>query len=207
MHTTRRWAASKKHRPCDMLLIARIELQVCEPQVLLVLLAERDLPFQARAQFLPLGDVLMGGHAAAVRHRIDRIGNDPAIGELLDRWCPRRRRLQRRSRMYSSGFRKHLEAQIQPVPDQFADGGSGLYLLGREPIDFGVSLVAEHDFTLAVEDDESQRQVVDGVLEQPGRINRFRIVGLPDKIRHLAFPCADVAALRTMRPALEPASW
>ena len=66
--------ASKKHRPCDMLLIAVSNCRFASRRFSSCVLAERDLPFQARAQFLPLGDVLMGGHAAAVRHRIDRIG-------------------------------------------------------------------------------------------------------------------------------------
>ena len=61
-----------------------IELQVSDAQVLFLLLAKLALHFQARADFLPPGDVLMGGHAAAARQRVNRKGDDPAVGEFLD---------------------------------------------------------------------------------------------------------------------------
>ena len=41
--------------------------------------------FFSRALSLALGDVLMGRHPAAAGHRVDGVGDDPAVGEFLDR--------------------------------------------------------------------------------------------------------------------------
>jgi hypothetical protein len=66
------------------------------------------------------------------------------------------------------------------VLDQIADGSPGLYLLGCKSIDFQIPRVAEYDFTLVVEDDESERQIVDSLLEKPARVSRLRIDGALD---------------------------
>jgi len=61
-----------------------IELQVSYPQVFFLRFAKVVLRFQTSAHFLAPGDVLMSGHPATVRHRINGIDNDPAIREFLD---------------------------------------------------------------------------------------------------------------------------
>ena len=60
-----------------------VELQISDPQGLFLLLAELVLIFQTGPDFLPCGDILVRGHRAAVGQRINRIGNDPAIGVLM----------------------------------------------------------------------------------------------------------------------------
>ncbi len=94
-----------------------------------MLFAELVLNFQTDAHFLRAGDVLMSGHPAAARHRIDRIGNDPAIGEFVDGGAGNDAVCNALADVFV-GLRKHLEPQIEPVPDEFADGGPGLHLFG-----------------------------------------------------------------------------
>ncbi len=87
------------------------------------------LHFQPGAQFPLLGDVLMRGHPATIRHRINLTDNDLAIREFMD------------SRGWNDGASnalldglvrvgKYLKSQIQPVLDKFPDWTPGLYLLG-----------------------------------------------------------------------------
>ena len=61
-----------------------VELQISNPQGFFLLLAELVLRFQTSADFHPCGDILVRGHRAAVGQRINCIGNDPAIGILMD---------------------------------------------------------------------------------------------------------------------------
>jgi hypothetical protein len=104
-------------------------LLISDAQGLFLSLAELVLLFQPSAHLLPVGDIFMRGHPAAVRHRVDCVGNGPAIGEFVH------------GRGWNDGIfdtlldivvglRKDLESQIQPVLDQVADGSSRPYLLG-----------------------------------------------------------------------------
>jgi hypothetical protein len=102
-----------------------VELVVAYPEGFFLLLAELVLLFEAGVHFLPPGNVLMGGHPATVRHWINRIADNPAIGEFLDGRAGNDVGADALADVFV-GPRTHLESQIQPVPDQFADGGTGL---------------------------------------------------------------------------------
>src|SRR5258708_18904037 len=101
----------------------------------------------------------MGGHPAAVRHRINRVGNDPAIAEFLygGGWNDG---VSDPLLDVHAGLRRHLKSQVQSVLDQFTDRGPTPYLLCRELVDFHVTLVPDDDFALVLEDDQSERHIV-----------------------------------------------
>ena len=139
----------------------RIELQMPDPQVFLLLLADLQLPFQASAHFLPRSDVFMGGHPATAGQRIDGKCNDPAVGEFLES-CALDDGISGQFADVLDGLRKSLKSQIQPVLDKLSVRGSRPDLLGGKSVDFHVPLVAEGDLALVIEDDEPQREVVDG---------------------------------------------
>src|SRR5260370_42703508 len=102
---------------------------MADAQVLFLLFAKPVLRFQARADFLPPSDVFMRGHPAAVRHRMNRIGDDPAIGEFLDGGGVNDGVSNALLDVFV-GIRMNLESQIQSVLDQLTYRRPGLYLLG-----------------------------------------------------------------------------
>jgi CheY-like chemotaxis protein len=61
-----------------------------------------------------------------------------------------------------------------------------------------VPLVAEHDLILVVADDESERQIVEGLLEKRGAVNLLRRDGSLDRFRHWRSPAALVYGAPTM---------
>ena len=61
-----------------------VELEVPDAQRFFLRPAEFVLFLQPGIELLALGDVLVGRHPAAAGHRIDGVGDDPAVGEFLD---------------------------------------------------------------------------------------------------------------------------
>src|SRR5450755_4677838 len=96
-----------------------------------------------------------------------------------------------------------LESELQAVLDKGADGGPGPDLLGRQSVNFRVPLVAEDDVALAVEDDNSERQVVDGVGKHRPGTGRLRTSSGFGGIGHPAILCRDLAALDQESRSLE----
>jgi hypothetical protein len=165
-----------------------------DPQILLLLLADLQLSLQASAHLLARGDVFMRGHPAAARHRIDRKRDNPAVGELLES-CALDDSISGQFADVLGGLRKRLESQIQPVLDELPVRGSRPDLLGGKSIDVHVPLVAEHDVALVIDDDESQRQIVDGGFQRAARLSRRRFDGTLHGI-HMTIPSNRFAALQ-----------
>ena len=60
------------------------------------------------------------------------------------------------------------------MPDQFAGRRARLHLFGREPVHLHVALVAENDFALLIEDDNSKRQMIDRFFEPRTQVRWLR---------------------------------
>ena len=118
----------------------------------------------------------MGRDPAAVGHRADGVGDDSAVGEFLNRGVERNIAPDALTDVFV-GRSTHLQAEIEAVLDQFAGRCAGLHLFGRESVHLDVAPVAENDFALRVEDDNSERQIVDGLLEPCAQVGRPRISG------------------------------
>src|ERR1700686_353589 len=131
----------------------------------------------------PPRDVFVRGHSATAGHRINRERNDPAVGEFLDS-CALGDAAPDQFADVLTGLRRSLKSQTQPMLDQLLDRGSRPDLLRTKSIDFHVPLVAEHKLIVAVENHESQREIVDGNLEQPAWGNRFSVEGGLRGIHH-----------------------
>ena len=141
-----------------------VELEVPDAQRLFLLLAEFVLFLQPGIELFALGDVLVGRHPAAARHRVDGVGDDPAVGEFLHRGVECDVAADALTDVII-GRDLHLEAEIQPMPDQFTGRRPRLHLFRRQPVHFPVALVAENDFALLVEYDDPERQMVDRLFE------------------------------------------
>ncbi len=146
-----------------------VELEVPDPQRLFLLPAEFVLRLQSGIEPFALGDVLVGRHPAAARHRVDGVGDDPAVNEFLHRGveCD-----VAADALTDVIIRRdlHFEAEIEPMPDQFAGRRPRLHLFRRQPVHFPIALVAESDFALFVEYDDSKRQIVDRLFESRARL-------------------------------------
>jgi hypothetical protein len=164
-----------------------VELEVARPQRLFLLPEQLILLLEARMQRFALGDVFMGGDAAAVGHRPDRVGDDAAVGEFLHGGVERDVAADPLADVI---FRRHphLEAELEAVTDQVAGQRARLHLFRREPVHLHVALVAEQHFALVIEDDDAERQIVDCVLDQRARIGRrsFSLI----QFRHGVSPSA-----------------
>ena len=109
-----------------------IELEVPDPQGLFLLLSEFVLLFQAGIEFFALGDVLVGRQPAAAGQRVDRVGNDAAVGEFLHGGVER----DIASNTFANVIIRrdlHLQAEVESVPDQFAGRRTRLHLCGESP--------------------------------------------------------------------------
>jgi hypothetical protein len=90
--------------------------------------------------------------------------------------------------------------------DKLLNRGSRPDLLATESIDFHVALVAEQELIVAIEDHDSQGEIVDGSLEQPARLSRLWMDGLLDGIRHVA-PGSGLQRSGDEEPAIGGGSW
>ncbi len=106
-----------------------VELEIPDAQGLFLLPSEFKLRLQARMQFLAFGDVLMGRHPAAAGHRVDGVGDDPPVGKFLDRGVERDIPPDALTDVII-GCRLHLQAELQPVADQFAGRRARPHLIG-----------------------------------------------------------------------------
>ncbi len=149
-----------------------VELEVADPQRLFLLPSELVLLLQAGMEFLALGDVLVGRHPAAAGHRVDGVGDDPSVGEFLDRGVERDVPPDALANVFI-GRPRDFQAELQPVPDQFAGRRARLHLFGREPVHLHVALVAEDDLPLLVEDDNAERQMVDRLFKPLTQVSRL----------------------------------
>ena len=111
---------------------------------------------QPGIELFTLGDVLVGRHPAAAGHRIDGVGDDPAVSKLLHRGVECDVAADARTNVVV-GRDLHLQAEIQPMPDQFTGRCPRPHLFRRQPVHFPVTLVAENDFALLVENDDPER--------------------------------------------------
>ncbi len=166
-----------------------VELEIAYPQRLFLLLAQLVLPLQAGMELLALGDVFMGCDAAAVEQRADGVGDDTSVGEFLDRGVERNVAPDPLADVFL-GRHAHLQADVQPVLDQRAGRRTRFHLLGREPVHCHVAPVAENDPAVRVEDDNSERQIVDRLCEAGLQARRFRVRGWLVAICHTAVPVA-----------------
>src|SRR5829696_7600072 len=148
LQTIRRWSESKKQSPCDMLLMAVSNWKFLTRSVSL-LPAEFVLLLQPGIELFALGDVLVGRHPAAAGHRVDGVGDDPAVSEFLHRGVERDVAADARADVLI-GFELHLEAEIEPMLNQFTGRCARLHLFRRQPVHFPVTAVAENNFALLV---------------------------------------------------------
>ena len=151
-----------------------VELEVSYPQGLFLLLAQFVLSLETGVELFALGNVFVGRDPAAVGHRAHGVGDDPPVGEFLNRGVERDIATDTLTDIFVGGS-AHLEAEIEAMLDQFAGRRAGLHLFGREPVHLDVAAVAENHFALRVEDDNSERQIVDGLLEPCAQVGRSRI--------------------------------
>jgi hypothetical protein len=63
------------------------------------------------------------------------------------------------------------------VLDQFAGRRARFHLFGRKAVHFDVTAVAENDPARVVENDDAERQIMDGLLEQGIQARRLRLDG------------------------------
>ena len=161
-----------------------VELQVANPQGFFVIGAGAALLLlQPRDHGFALGDILMRGEAAAVRHRIGGVGDHPSVDEFLHRGGGDDAGCRSRSRIYSSGFCSTLRPKVSRCWIISLIGVPGFTCSGDKPVDIHVALVAEDDLALLVEDDEAERQAVDGFHEQRARKIRVGLGGMRNQIR------------------------
>ena len=117
----------------------------------------------ARLDVALLGDVLVRGDEAAVRHRLMLDHDGPAIAQLGD---PGHRYIVR-------GDRKHVadvvvvgvQAGGSPVPHDALQSSSGLRQLARQAVQLGVLFVANQQALLAVEHAQALRHVLERGIE------------------------------------------
>ncbi len=133
-----------------------VELEVPDAQRLFLRLAEFVLFLQPGIELFALGDVLVGRHSAAAGYRVDGVGDDPAVSEFLHRGVECDVAADALADVVID-CDLHLQAEIQPMPDQFMGRRPRLHLFGREPVHFPVTLVAENDFAFLVENGDAER--------------------------------------------------
>ena len=134
----------------------RIELQGAKAEFLLLQLDQHMLFLDLRVQPLPIGNVIVRSNAAAVRHGTNRVGNDAPVGKFLDRVG----RLHVAGRTPAHIVRRivwNLQAELEPPLDQLTGRCSGCDLLGGQAVDLAISLVANDNLSVLVENDEALR--------------------------------------------------
>ena len=107
-----------------------VELEIAYPQCFFLLLAAFIFLLDARVEFLAFGDVLMRRDAAAIGQRADGVGDDAAVGEFLDRGVERDVAADALTDVIID-CDLHLQAEIQPVPNQFMGRCARLHLFRR----------------------------------------------------------------------------
>ena len=114
---------------------------------------------------LALGDVVVGGDPAAVAHRVVEHGDGAPVGHLnqLGMRCASRKRLEHLRDVSVDVAGKG--AGRLAVFEQSAKRATGFHHFARQAVHAPVTLVADHQATLAVEHQQRLRHVVDGGLE------------------------------------------
>ena len=102
---------------------------------------------------MPLGDVLVRHHPAAVRHRLARHRDDAAILDL-ERLGARRAVVQQgvgKSGDVLLGIGGEEGSVLDAALDQLADRAAGLHHVGRQPVHAQIALVEQHEARLRID--------------------------------------------------------
>ena len=115
-------------------------------------------------ELLPLGDVLVRDHMAAVRRLAAPHIDDASVSKLVDaRGCLVEFLDQFVDEMFGAG--RIVAAARHAIFEHLAERGSRFHLLAGEAVHLGVELVADHQPLLAIEHGQTLRHVVQGGVE------------------------------------------
>ena len=115
-------------------------------------------------ELLPLGNVFVRDHMAAVRRLAAPHIDDASVSKLVDaRGCLVEFFDQIVDEMFGAG--RIVAAARHAILEQLAERGSRFYLFAGEAVHLSIAIVADHQLLLAIEHGQALRHVVQGRVE------------------------------------------
>ena len=115
-------------------------------------------------ELLPLGNVFVRDHMAAVRRLAAPHIDDASVSKLVDaRGCLVEFFDQIVDEMFGAG--RIVAAARHAILEQLAERGSRFYLFAGQAVHLSIAIVADHQLLLAIEHGQALRHVVQGRIE------------------------------------------